>query len=168
MSCPSPRILRKIGGGDRPMHEPPSIPEEQLRACVQDQYALSAVTLEFLPLGLDTRAGVYRVVSEQGTPYLLKAKSGSLYEPSCLVPRYLREQGVAAVVDPLPTRRRTLWTQLGEWMVIVYPDELGDATKADAVTLLHAIFSEGGEADRALADAAHLPTDLNFHNRDRS
>jgi spectinomycin phosphotransferase len=119
----SRRILmdRKIGGDDRPMREPPSIPEEQLRACFQDQYDLPAVTLEFLPLGHDRRTGVYRVGSEQGTPYLLKARSGSFYEPSCLVPRYLREQGIAAVVAPLPTRRKTLWAQLGEWTVIVYP-----------------------------------------------
>jgi hypothetical protein len=116
---------REIEGDDRPMREPPSIPEAQLRACFQDQYDLSAVTLEFLPLGHDSRTGVYRVGSGQGIPYLLKARSGSLYEPSCLVPRYLREQGIAAVVAPLPTRRKTLWTQLGEWTVIVYPLPLG-------------------------------------------
>jgi spectinomycin phosphotransferase len=62
------------------MREQPSIPEEHLRACLQEQYDLIPVMLEFLPRGLDYHAGVYRVVSEQGTPYLLKVKSGSLYE----------------------------------------------------------------------------------------
>ncbi len=90
------------------MREQLSIPEEHLRACFQEQYDLNPVTLEFLPLGLDYHTGVYRVVSEQGTPYLLKVKSGSLYEPSCLVPGYLRDQGIAAVVAPLPTKRNTL------------------------------------------------------------
>src|SRR5437660_4965665 len=75
------------------MREQPKIPEEQLRACFQDQYDLYPVTLEFLPLGLDYNAGVYRVVSEQGTAYLLKVTSRPLYEPRCLVPRYLYDQG---------------------------------------------------------------------------
>src|ERR1035438_1334503 len=76
------------------MREKLGIPEDHLRARLREQYDLSAVALEFLPLGLDTRARVYRVVSEQGTCYFLKAKSGPLYQPGCLVPRYLRDQGI--------------------------------------------------------------------------
>src|SRR5213080_4757102 len=73
------------------MREQPGIPEEQLRACLQDQYDFYPVTLEFLPRGKDYKAGVYRVVSEQSTAYLLKVTSRSLYEPRCLVPYYLKE-----------------------------------------------------------------------------
>ena len=103
-----------------------NIPEDLLCTCLQEQYGISTIELEFLPLGLDTWAGVYRVLSEQGTSYFLKAKSGSFYEPGCLVPRYLRDQGITAVVAPLPTKRNTLWTQVGEWRVIVYPFIAGD------------------------------------------
>lgn len=103
------------------MREQLNIPEDCLRACLQEQYDLIPVTLEFLPLGLDTRAGVYRVVSEHGTHYFLKVKSGSLYEPGYLVPRHLRDQGITAVVAPLPTKSNALWTQVGDWTVIVYP-----------------------------------------------
>jgi spectinomycin phosphotransferase len=103
------------------MREKPSIPEELLHACLQEQYDLSAVRLDFLPLGLDTKAEVYRVLSDHRTPYFLKAKSGPLYEPSCLVPGYLRDQGIASVVAPLPTNRNTLWSQVGDWTVIMYP-----------------------------------------------
>ena len=52
-----------------------------LRACLQEQYDLVPATIDFLPLGQDMNAGVYRVLSEQGTPYLLKIKSGSFYTP---------------------------------------------------------------------------------------
>src|SRR5437016_14227144 len=100
------------------MREQPKIPEEQLGACLQDQYDLFPVTLEFLPLGLDYNAGVYRVVSEQGTAYLLKVTSRPLYEPSCLVPRYLSTQGIPAVVPPVPTNSKALWPKLVEWTVI--------------------------------------------------
>ncbi len=90
------------------MREQPGIPEEQLRACLQDQYDLYPFTLEFLPLGLDYNAGVYRVVSEQSTAYLLKVTSRPLYEPRCLVPRYLKDQGITSVVAPVPTRSGAL------------------------------------------------------------
>jgi spectinomycin phosphotransferase len=110
------------------MHKQPAIPEERLRACLQEQYNLIPVTLEFLPVGHDYNAGVYRVVSEQGTSYLLKVTSRPLYEPSYLVPRYLRDQGITSVVAPLPTRSNTLWTRLGAWRVIVYPFLEGDTS----------------------------------------
>ena len=103
------------------MREQPKISENLLRACLRDQYTLSPLTLEFLPRGLDYDAGVYRVVNEQGTAYLLKATSRSLDEASCLVPRYLRDQGIPAVVAPIPTSLGALWTRAEEWTVIVYP-----------------------------------------------
>jgi spectinomycin phosphotransferase len=60
-------------------------------------------------------------VSEQGAVYLLKVTSRPLYAPSCLVPRYLHNQGITAVVAPLPTTSGSLWTRLPEWSVMVYP-----------------------------------------------
>jgi spectinomycin phosphotransferase len=110
------------------MREQPDIPETPLRACLQEQYGLTPITLDFLSLGLDYNAGVYRVVSEYGTPYLLKVKSGSLYEPGCLVPRYLSDQGITSVVAPFPTRNNALWTRLEDWTVIVYPFIDGDTS----------------------------------------
>ena len=99
----------------------PDIPDELLRTTLQNQYDLVPTTLEFLPVGLDYHAGVYRVVSEQGIAYLLKATSRPLYEPRYLVPRYLNDQGITSVVAPLPTRSGGLWVKLVDWMVIVYP-----------------------------------------------
>lgn len=108
------------------MREQPNIPEQLLRACLQDQYGLIPTTFDFLPLGLDYHAWVYRVGSEQGSDYLLKATSRPLYEPACLVPRYLRDQGITAVVAPIPTKSNALWAQLEDWRVIVYPFIEGD------------------------------------------
>src|SRR6266436_663035 len=110
------------------MREPPRITEEDLRACLQDQYDLRPVTLTFLPLGHDYDAGMYRVESEQGTAYALKVTTRSLYEPRCLVPRYLYDLGIASVVAPIPTRSSALWTQLSEWTVIVYPWISGESS----------------------------------------
>ncbi len=110
------------------MRQQPSIPDDQLRACLQADYGLTPVVCEFLPLGLDYHAGVYRVVTAQGTPYLVKVKSGSFYAPGCLAPRYLHDQGIVAVVAPIPTTSGALWVQLGDWTVIVYPFIAGDTS----------------------------------------
>jgi spectinomycin phosphotransferase len=110
------------------MREQPGIAEEHLRACLQEQYDLYPVTLEFLPLGHDYDAGVYRAVSEQGMAYLLKVTSRPLYEPRCVVPRYLYDQGITSVVAPIATGSGALWTKLGDWTVIVYPFIEGDST----------------------------------------
>ncbi|GHO97717.1 spectinomycin phosphotransferase [Reticulibacter mediterranei] len=103
------------------MRELPGIDEERLRACLQDQYDLIPVVLEFLPLGHDYDAGVYRVGSTQGSEYLLKVTSRLLYEPSYLVPAYLRDQGITSIVAPVPTSSGALWTQIGNWRVLLYP-----------------------------------------------
>src|SRR4051812_24062794 len=104
------------------MLEKPAILDESLRLCLQEQFNIAALEIEFLPLGLDSRAGVYRVVSQAGKVFLLKVKSGGpLYEASCFVPNYLAGQGISSVVAPLPTRNNKLWTRLDNWTVLVYP-----------------------------------------------
>lgn len=104
------------------MYDQPNIAEELLRACLQAEYDLRPISLEFLPLGLDSRAGVYRVMGEEGDAYLLKVKQGTtLYEPGCYVPRYLYDHGVTSVVAPLATKAHALWTTLEGWTVLVYP-----------------------------------------------
>ena len=101
---------------------------DALRACLWESYDIEATALDFLPRGYDYRAGVYRVVSKQGRVYLLKVSSRPLYEPSCIVPRYLRDAGITAVVAPLPAMSGSLWTQLAEWTVMVYPFLDGDTS----------------------------------------
>jgi len=103
------------------MREEPRIPREQLRACLQEQYGLVPATIDFHPIGRDMNAGVYRVVSEKGAPYLLKVKSGEFYTASSIVPRYLFDQGIEPVVAALRTRTKGLWARAGEWTVLVYP-----------------------------------------------
>ncbi len=106
------------------MREPPDIPEESLRDCLLEQYGLTATTLEFLPVGLDMMAGVYRVATTQGSVCLLKAMSGPFYAPNYLVPRYLADQGIEGVVAPLPTKAGYLWTEMTReriWRLALYP-----------------------------------------------
>lgn len=102
------------------MREKLKISDETLKACLHDYYGLTVAKLEFLPLGLDTWAGLYAVTTAENTNFLLKVKAGSLYEASCYIPRYLADQNIEAVVAPLPTVNSTLWVQLNEWTLRLY------------------------------------------------
>ena len=106
----------------------PDIPGETILDCLQQHYNINVVSLQMLPLGLDTYASVYRVVSEQSSAYLLKVTSRSLYEPRYLVPRYLRDQGITSVLAPLPTANDALWVQIEDCTLIVYPFIEGDTS----------------------------------------
>ena len=61
------------------MREQLHIPEERLRAILQEEYGLIAVTFALIPQRLDFNAFVYRVVSNDGTRYLLKLTSMRQY-----------------------------------------------------------------------------------------
>jgi spectinomycin phosphotransferase len=102
------------------------VSEQHLLTCLRDEYTLSPAELEFLPRGHDYHAGLYRVVSAEGTAYLLKVNSRPLYEPAFRVPYYLQSQGITPVVAPIPTRRHALWTTLADWVVTLYPFIEGD------------------------------------------
>jgi spectinomycin phosphotransferase len=138
------------------MREPPNIAEERLRACLREHYGLPAVTLEFLPRGRDYNAGVYWVVSEQGAAYLLKVTSRPLPAPSFLVPRALHDQGITAVVAPVPTRGNALWARLAEWTVIVYPWISGDSSLTG---MTPALWRETGAIFKRIHQA-QLPPDV--------
>ncbi|GCE50029.1 spectinomycin phosphotransferase [Thermosporothrix hazakensis] len=110
------------------MREQPALTETQLLSCLQEQYGITPVSLEYLPVGLDTNAGKYRVESKQGVSYLLKVRTGALYKPSCVVPAVLQKQGISAVVAPCPTSDNTLWTTIEGWTLMLYPFLDGDTS----------------------------------------
>lgn len=119
------------------MREPPRIPEATLRATLNDQYAITAVCLEFLPLGHDSLAAVYRVDSGQSASYLLKVTSRPLHEAAFRLPHYLTDLGIAPVVAPLSTRRNALWAAIDGapgWTAIVYPYIAGETSWRPAMT----------------------------------
>lgn len=109
------------------MLERPDIADDTLCSCLNEHYGLSVESLEFLPLGLDLNAGLFRVVAAGAPAYLLKVKSGPIYPPSYLVPRFLRDCGSDAVVAPLPTTDAALWVDLNGWTAILYPFVEGEA-----------------------------------------
>jgi spectinomycin phosphotransferase len=103
------------------MLERPSLPDETISACLRDGYGLPVAGLEFLPIGNDTNAWVYRVSAEDGRAYFAKLKRGPIYLPSLAVPRCLTDHGIESIVAPLAARTRELWQPAGDFVLILYP-----------------------------------------------
>jgi len=103
------------------MLEKPNLDDDAIVSALRSHYALDVAALEFLPIGNDVGSYVYRVATRDDSTYFLKARRAPMYEPSVVVPHYLREQGIHQVVAPLPTRSGALWAPLHAFNLILYP-----------------------------------------------
>jgi spectinomycin phosphotransferase len=103
------------------MLEKPPISEDSLLTTVRSAYDLFAVTLEFLPLGNDSSAWVYRLRTGDANSFFLKVRRGAVDESATAVPRYLNDQGITAVVAPLRTRSGDLWAESADYTLLLYP-----------------------------------------------
>ena len=102
------------------MLEKPDIQEQLIITCVLDEYCLHASELTFLPLGVDVNAAVYRLVTD-GETYFLKLRRGEFDEMTLAVPQFLKSQGIAHILAPLPTQERRMWGRVEDYRMILYP-----------------------------------------------
>ena len=72
----------------------PDLADARIAARLREGFGISSTRIDFLPIGNDTFAFVYRVLASDGTAYFLKARKGNVYPPSLLVPHYLQSHGV--------------------------------------------------------------------------
>jgi spectinomycin phosphotransferase len=91
------------------MLEKPNLDDDAIIAALSGRHGLDIASLTFLPIGNDVGSFAYRVEARDGSAYFLKARRAPMYEPSVVVPHYLQEQGLDAVVAPLATLDGTLW-----------------------------------------------------------
>ncbi len=103
------------------MLEKPPIPDERLLEAIHAEYSVRPTALEFLPIGYDSSAWVYRLRTGDGLSLFMKVRRGTVDESAVRVPRFLNDAGIAEVVAPLPTRSGALWAALGEYSLLLYP-----------------------------------------------
>src|SRR4051794_11119825 len=94
------------------MLEKPDLPDELLIACLQHNYGLRIVQVDFLPLGNDMNTAVYRVVADDTQPYFLKLRSGDFDAITVAIPRLLRDQGMTQIIAPIATIAGQLWARM--------------------------------------------------------
>ena len=139
------------------MLEKPNIADEILLKHLAEAFGLLAARVEFLPLGADVNTAVYRVTMENGEPYFLKLRGG-LFEPmSVLVPRFLRDQGIRQIIEPVRAADGEPWSHLGRFTCVLYPYVEG--RNAWSVALSNAQWVDFGAALRKV-QSAPLPGGL--------
>jgi spectinomycin phosphotransferase len=137
------------------MLEPPAISTEVLRACLRENYDLRVARIEFLPVGNDVNTAVYRVVSDDGSMYFLKLRSGTFSAATVAFPRFLRDQGIAQIIAPIVTRDGRLWARVDRFAVILSP--FVEGRNGFAVPLSERQWGELGIALRKMHDAVVPP-----------
>ncbi|MBI1297242.1 phosphotransferase [bacterium] len=103
------------------MIEPPNISDNELTEALARHYAIQSTAMTFLPIGNDATAWAFRATAEDGRCYFLKLRRGPVYEPALTVPRLLVEQGITAVVAPLPSLTGLLWIPVSNFVLTLYP-----------------------------------------------
>ncbi len=107
------------------MLDKPNLDDVRIVECLRDSYALTVSELEFLPLGYDSYAAVYRVRAG-GQTYFLKVKHDDVNESMLKIPRFLRDQGIEQVVAPIETSSQQLCVHLDHFTLILYPFVQGE------------------------------------------
>lgn len=103
------------------MLERPDFPDEVLIAALQAEYGLRVTQLEFLPLGVDVNAAVYRVEVAGRAPAFLKVRRGPFDPTSVLLPSLLHDQSISQIIAPCPTHTGARWVTRGNLTLILYP-----------------------------------------------
>ena len=103
------------------MLEPPDLPDDVIVAAVRAGYGIPAAAVAFLPIGCDSLAWAYRAQTADGAAYFVKVRKGIANEAGLIVPRYLQDHGVTNVVAPIPTLSHTLWVDVDDFVLILYP-----------------------------------------------
>ncbi len=107
------------------MLTPPDLTERTIIACIHDAYALDIIDVTFLPIGADINSAVYRLNTEDGTPYFLKLRSGDFDEIAVAVPAFLHAQGIDNVIAPIHTNAHNLSVRAHGFDWILYPFLVG-------------------------------------------
>ena len=103
------------------MRERPPLPDTALAAAVAAGWGVAAASVEFLPVGDDSRAWSFQVVADDGRRWFLKVRRGQVDPAAVVVPRFLRDHGLAQVVAAIPARDGGPWRQLGGFTLLLYP-----------------------------------------------
>ena len=139
------------------MLDKPDIQDELIVAALRDNFGLEVAQLAFLPLGADFNTAVYRAVTTGGASYFVKLRRSDFDEVAVAVPNFLRAQGIAVVMAPIPATGRRLWTEIDEFKLILYP--FVEGRDGRDVALSDRQWRELGAALRAV-HASRLPSGL--------
>lgn len=135
------------------MFEEPQVDHGAILVNLKRDFGIAEPALEFLPLGADMGSAVYRC-----GPWFVKLRRKSVFTPlSVLVPRFLSERGIAGIIPPVSAQDGRLWSEFGEFNLILYPFIQGE--NANTRPLDEDLWQAFGRLMRSIHDLS-LPADL--------
>lgn len=142
------------------MREKPLLQDDKIVAGLLSGYGLSIVEIEFLPIGNEPTSWLFKVCTDNGNDYFLKVKNTSVYEPSTLLPKYLKDSGIEQIIAPLPTLNNKLYEKVNGYTLTLYPFIDGDSGKA--IGLSNSQWEEFGNVLGRI-HSTKLPDDILKH-----
>lgn len=103
------------------MLEKPDISDDTLITHLRENFDIHPSQVDFLPLGADVNTAVYRVTAGSGVPYFLKLRGGFFERMSILIPRFLRDQGVRQIIEPIRGTDGEPWSTIDGYTTVLYP-----------------------------------------------
>lgn len=101
------------------MLEKPTLSDDKIQTYLNRFWGIRSQHLEFLPIGNDSSAWIYRVKTDI-KHYFLKIRKGIPHPALVQVPHYLQSKGIRNVVAPIPTQGGDLYTPVDDYALIVY------------------------------------------------
>jgi spectinomycin phosphotransferase len=102
------------------MFDRPPLTDDRIAAALEEHYDLPIQALEFLALGHDARAWTFRAVTGSGEAVFVKIRRRVDAARLRLV-RFLRDQGLDAIVAPIAASDGALSVAIDELRLIAYP-----------------------------------------------
>jgi len=94
---------------------------QRITGALRNSYDIDVLTIEFLPLGADMNASVYKVQGKDNKSYFVKLKRNYRQDISIKIAWLLHESGLENIILPIKTVDGEGAAQLGGDMLIVYP-----------------------------------------------
>ncbi|WP_226672043.1 phosphotransferase enzyme family protein [Rossellomorea aquimaris] len=85
------------------MLKQPELEDEKIIDGLKKHYDLDVEEVNFLPIGHDPQAAVYRVEGENGDVFFLKLIRGFFNESGVRITHHLASEGIDEVIPPIPT-----------------------------------------------------------------
>jgi spectinomycin phosphotransferase len=116
------------------VREPLPLPDGVVAACLLREYGVRAEGIDFLPIGYDSAAAVYRVRRSRGTALFLKITRAAVAPEILRIPHLLAARGISTVVAPLETTGGDLCCAVDGYTLILYPFIGGESAAASGMT----------------------------------
>jgi len=99
----------------------PSISNQRIIDCLNINYGIQVTRLNFLPIGADMNASVYKAEARDQSSYFIKLKRGHYHDISAIIITLLHETGIQHIIPPIKNIRAQPIQHIDDFTLIVSP-----------------------------------------------